>query len=267
MRVALIQPGEPQADGFMDGACEHHGRRPYVRSVLVPVALMGCVLMPVVGVVDVITMMPSLVAAVGSVDVVVRVMDGVDLVGTLVPVVVVDMVDMAVMKVVGVPVVIDRSVTAVRSVDVVVISVRLVQGLVRHSLVLPFLMSFSISCPSLRSCSSGRPWPAHLLVAVGDGVPGDVRDVFVSQRVHRLLATPCPEDKARITQDSQVLGYQRLGDPELVDQLVNALGAMIQVQHDGQAVRSAERPQQFPGLGEVRCITAASQERSIGRHA
>ncbi len=235
--------------------------------MLVPVAVVGGVAMSFVNVINVIVVARGLMPASLAVAVAVFVVDGVDIGVALVPVIVVDVVDMAVVEVVGVPVVMGRRVAAVRPVVVVVIGVRLVRGLASHG-----RCSFCLEClPHVdvvfsgvvishgrRRCVCASPaWlaprrceSAGLLLAMGDGVPRDVRDMLVSERVDGLLASPRACDEARRPQDPQVLGRQRLGYPEPVDELVDTARAVGQVENDRQSVWGSERTQQLTSSGE-----------------
>lgn len=84
-------------------------------------------------------------------------------------------------------------------------------------------------------------------VAVSDRVAGGAGNAVVGQGVFGLLASPCADDESTAPQDSQVLGGQRLGDPESVDQFMDAARPVTELQHDGQPMRRTERPQQRAG--------------------
>jgi hypothetical protein len=93
------------------------------------------------------------------------------------------------------------------------------------------------------------------LTAVQQGVAGDVRDVVVGQRVHRLLASPRTRHEAGVAQHAKVLGHERLRRPEVLDELVHATRSSIELEHDRESVRRPERAQQLCGSAHPDVVT------------
>jgi hypothetical protein len=77
---------------------------------------------------------------------------------------------------------------------------------------------------------------------MGEGVECYVRDVLVRKRIEGLLATSVARHEADGPEHSQVLGGERLGDPERVDQLVHTSRPFGELENDGEAVGGAECP-------------------------
>src|SRR6056297_1462215 len=65
---------------------------------------------------------------------------------------------------------------------------------------------------------------------VVDGVDHDVVDVIVGDRIDDLAAALLASDQVGSTQDPQVLGHERLGGADRLDELMDAAGA-IQERH------------------------------------
>jgi hypothetical protein len=67
-------------------------------------------------------------------------------------------------------------------------------------------------------------------------------------------------------QHAQVLGCQRLGNPERIDQLMDAARPFGQLKHDGQPVRRPERTQQLAGRIKVAGPVLDRRWRAAPRH-
>lgn len=87
--------------------------------------------------------------------------------------------------------------------------------------------------------------------AVGDGVHSDAGHVVIGERVQGLLAPVGPGHQAGRAQDAQVLGCERLRDPEDIDQFVDALGSLRELEDDRQTMGGTECPQQLDGVGQL----------------
>jgi len=74
-----------------------------------------------------------------------------------------------------------------------------------------------------------------------------VADVLVGQRVLHFAAAPRSTDHTGGPQHAQMLGDQRLGGAERLDELMHATGAHAQLGDDRDAQRGRERAQEFAG--------------------
>ena len=89
------------------------------------------------------------------------------------------------------------------------------------------------------------------LRGVGDGIADDVSDVMVGQGVDDLLAVTFGRQQTGAAQHSQVLGDQRLIEPEALDDLMDPMGPARQEVDDGHAMGIGQRLQQVGGGGEA----------------
>jgi hypothetical protein len=94
-----------------------------------------------------------------------------------------------------------------------------------------------------------------------DGIAHDVGHVIVAQEVGDLPTTPLGPYKASRPQDPEVLRGQWLGDAERLDELVNASGAVLELDHDRQSVRAGEGAQQFGGSLQTMTCDAVWRRR------
>jgi len=201
--------------------------------VLVPVVGVASVPVAIVEVVDVVTVGDGLVPTSLTVGVVMGVVRSMgDL--ALVPVAVVLSMGVPVVQVVGVVVVADDGVSAALAVVVVMVDVGLVCGGAHES---------------------------GPLGCVDDSVVRDVCDVVVSEGVGDLPAPPLAVHQAARTQHPEMLGHERLGQTECVDEVVHAAGFVPKEEHDRQPVLVAERAEQL-GCGLERPARSASPTRT-----
>jgi hypothetical protein len=91
---------------------------------------------------------------------------------------------------------------------------------------------------------------------VCQGIAHDVDDVVVAEEV-RDLATPAagPHELFGL-QHTEVLGDEWLRESEGVDQVVHAALAVSELEHDGDAVRVGQRPQQLGRRRVLRRVDA-----------
>jgi hypothetical protein len=73
----------------------------------------------------------------------------------------------------------------------------------------------------------------------------DVDDVVVTQEVRDLATAAAGPHQLLGLEHPEVLGYEGLRESEGVDQLVHAALAVSELEHDGDAVRVGQRPQQL----------------------
>jgi hypothetical protein len=93
----------------------------------------------------------------------------------------------------------------------------------------------------------------------------NVGDVLVAQRVRDFAAASFSPHQVDGAQDAQVLGNKRLGDPQGVNQLVDASGLVAQLPHDRQPMRVRERSQQLRGRLETLMLNMDFRRIDSGR--
>ncbi len=79
------------------------------------------------------------------------------------------------------------------------------------------------------------------------GVSDDVGDMVVDQRVHGLSAAALHAHQSSAPQHPKMLRDERLAHLEPLDQFVDVTGLRCQLDHDGQAGRRSEHPEQLAG--------------------
>lgn len=105
------------------------------------------------------------------------------------------------------------------------------------------------------------------------GVMDDVGDMLVSQRVSRLPTAALASYKVDGAEHPKMLGDERLGDSQSVDQFVDAPALAAEFVHDGEAVGIPQGPEQLrrrlEARGEarvVRCCSRRVRQRGVLRH-
>ena len=201
--------------------------------MLVPVVVVTCVPVAVVEVVDVVAVFDRLVAAVGSVLVVVVVVHGMERHRVaLVPMIAVGVMGMAIVEVVDVSLVIHGDVAAVGSVEVGMLGVGGVVGDGHGGLLV----------------WSGGSGDVRVLGRMQDRVGGDMGHVVVGEAVRHLTTSSGPADESGTAKHAEVLGHQGLRDARGSDELVYATLTLRELGDDGQADRVPEGTKESGGL-------------------
>lgn len=194
--------------------------------MLVPMTVVGGVAVAVVDVVHMVVVGHLVVPAPRAVLVIMFVMGDMNGVVALVPMLLVGPMDVPVVEIVGVVPVVHSGMAARRAVGVVVFWI----GGMGHG------------HGSLRGREPAG-WPQ--LGSMDYGVMDDVGDVLVSQRVSRLPTAALASYKVDGAEHPKMLGDERLGDPQGVDQFVDATALAAEFVHDGEAVGIPQSPKQL----------------------
>jgi len=84
-----------------------------------------------------------------------------------------------------------------------------------------------------------------------DRIERDVDDVLIGDGVRHLAAPASAGQHPGLLEDLEVLGHERLGGVEGLDEVVDAAFSVADLEHDGQTEGMAEGSQELGGGLEV----------------